>query len=310
MSEKSDFYLTLMSNSSFKDYPENKTSSYSVNLPKHVTLDGSWSCCIAELTYPLTFENVTPNNNSFVIQHVGVAGPLRRDRKLVISIPEGHYANMKEVVKTLNDAVIKQMYKFKKEIFALVDAKEDFVEVETFIYDEAKHNVRFNPNNIEKLSEGDMLITVKSTGYVEEQKRWAKVVTENYAFEHIVEKVYLTGRLAQQLGFEPDTELRNQKSRGQSHVRFGIPPEMLVYCDIIEPQFFSDTYSQVLRLIPTLPQNHRFGDLYQRTFETRNYIPVMTKNFRTIKIDIRGSTGELMPFCFGTSCVVLHFKKN
>ena len=42
----------LSSNSSIDDFPDNKTSDFKVQLPKSVSLEGSWECGLAEIQYP------------------------------------------------------------------------------------------------------------------------------------------------------------------------------------------------------------------------------------------------------------------
>ena len=45
-------FLVLPSNSSIQVFPDNKTSDFKVQLPKSVSLEGSWECGLAEIQYP------------------------------------------------------------------------------------------------------------------------------------------------------------------------------------------------------------------------------------------------------------------
>ena len=54
-----DFYLTLLSNSSIKYFPENKTTSFCTQLPKSIHLDGEWSVALTEIQYPGSIINVS-----------------------------------------------------------------------------------------------------------------------------------------------------------------------------------------------------------------------------------------------------------
>lgn len=51
------FYVTLPSNSSMAFFPENRTSRYMTQLPRTIELTGEWEVGLAEIHFPLTFEN-------------------------------------------------------------------------------------------------------------------------------------------------------------------------------------------------------------------------------------------------------------
>ena len=52
------FYIVLLSNSSMKYYPKNKTTRFITKLPRHVELTGKWSVALMEIQIPLTFQHV------------------------------------------------------------------------------------------------------------------------------------------------------------------------------------------------------------------------------------------------------------
>ncbi len=54
----SQFYVTLPSTSSFKFFPDNKTSSYTTRLHTPLRLTGDWEVALAEISYPRTWYNV------------------------------------------------------------------------------------------------------------------------------------------------------------------------------------------------------------------------------------------------------------
>lgn len=108
MNGKNDFYLTLLSNSSFDVFPENKTSSFTVNLPREITLDGSWSVALAEIHYPQTFNNVSAENedNSIYFKFKSKEGDVYF--RTHIEIPPGCYSSVREIVDALNYAMIRR----------------------------------------------------------------------------------------------------------------------------------------------------------------------------------------------------------
>lgn len=52
------FYLTLPSNSSMREFPDNKLCTYVTRLAKNVDLDGRWEVGLVEIQYPNTWHNV------------------------------------------------------------------------------------------------------------------------------------------------------------------------------------------------------------------------------------------------------------
>lgn len=119
------------------------------------------------------------------------------------------------------------------------------------------------------------------------------------------------GRLALQLGFIPDGNvLQYLLSPYIGNVYLGIPDQMFVYCDIVEPQLIGYESSQVIKIVNTTEKEHRFGHSCFRGFQKIHYIPVMRKEFDSIGIELRDITGEQFPFRHGISTVKLHFKED
>lgn len=118
------------------------------------------------------------------------------------------------------------------------------------------------------------------------------------------------GRLALQLGFVPDGNvLDHLLSPYIGNVYFGIPDQMFIYCDIVEPQLIGYESSQVIKIVNTTETENKFGNPCYRGFQKIHYIPVMRKEFDRIEIEIRDITGEHFPFRHGISTVKLHFKE-
>ena len=80
---------------------------------------------------------------------------------------------------------------------------------------------------------------------------------------------------------------------------------LYVYCDILEHIPVGDVVAPLLRVVGVTGKH---GDTIRKTYDEPMYVPVRTKNFDSIEIDIRADTGESVPFQFGKSEVVLHFK--
>lgn len=264
-----------MSNCSFDEFPQNKTSSFTTALPREILLRGNWKVALAEVQYVNTFENVTRGHNT-----VTVAMRMKENdgkvshSDIVINIEPGYYNSVDEILDSIS-LKLSEIHNFLKDVEFLKKCP-------------LTNTVKVNHESI--------------------FKHWPASAPGKK--ECVVEVVSFKGRLALQLGYEPDQNIVVTAPQYPINKNFGIPFECLIYCNLVEPQLFGDSHSQVIRAVPTLDKDSRFGDVCMRTFNLRNYIPVALKEFRTIKIDIRSSTGDLMPFSWGTSSLLLHFRKD
>lgn len=125
-----EFYITLLSNSSMKYFPDNKTSSFRTQLSRTIKLDGIWEIALAEIQYPCTINNINTNNNSIFIKNVNGV-------KQVV-LEENDYDNLESLLSALN-----YMDEFKYKIVFLINEATKRVNV---------HFVNEESTTIEKLS--------------------------------------------------------------------------------------------------------------------------------------------------------------
>ena len=79
-----------------------------------------------------------------------------------------------------------------------------------------------------------------------------------------------------------------------------------VYCDIVQPQIVGDKTVPLLAIVPSQKTTETYEALY--VVENMCYIPIQTKSFQKIKILLRSSTNESIPFEHGRAAVTLHLK--
>ena len=79
-----------------------------------------------------------------------------------------------------------------------------------------------------------------------------------------------------------------------------------VYCDIIQPQIVGDKTIPLLGIIPTKNTTGTYETVY--AVENIHYIPIQRKSFQKIKIFLRSSTEESIPFEHGRASITLHLK--
>lgn len=264
----SEFFVTLVSNSSSSMFPQNITSSFTVNLPQKISLNGSWRVALSEIHYNYNFFNVTDGNNRITLMEKSndsSNNTIQSSDKIVsheIKIANGYYSSVGELVSAIN-AGLKSFVKYKNSYILSID----------------KSNNR-------------------------------TIVHRDYLMDGI-ESILIEGRLAMQLGFKPmNNILSTEISSHVGNIYYGIPDQMLIYTDIIEPTFIGHEMAYVLKIVNTEATQTAFGDSCYKEYTYMHYMPVQKREFDTISVDIRDCTGELMPFQHGVLTIKLHFKKH
>ena len=79
-----------------------------------------------------------------------------------------------------------------------------------------------------------------------------------------------------------------------------------VYCDMAQSQIVGDKTMPLLGIVPA----EKTHGIYETVYGVENihYIPLQTKSFQNIKILLRSSTDEPIPFKYGRAVVTLHLK--
>lgn len=110
-----------------------------------------------------------------------------------------------------------------------------------------------------------------------------------------------------QLGMDLESKLPTMTR--PCNVRLGLPAELYVYCDVIEPQLIGDTMAPLLRIVSVDKASYIYGDQKTCIFFQPHYVRVLVNQFDNIEVDIRIESGAAVPFQFGTSLVKLHFRR-
>lgn len=274
-----DFYMTLLSNSSLDYYAENKTGSFTVQLPRCMRMEGEWEVAVAEIQYPYTFFTVEDGHNEILIktckitkeyidEYIKSKSIVKKNVSNTASykITPGFYHDIKDIISAINDIILKKT------------GQPSF-----FQYDTRSHRVKAKNLKLELDDKKNMVASCK-----------------------------LSNKLGLLLGYQPNEDIPIDSTYAPHVVNMSkcISDKMLIYCDIVEPQLFGDKFSKVLRVINTIQEGvPHFAQNCIVSFNSRQYIPLQVKHFESVSIDIRDIEGNLLPFQYGTSSVKLHFKK-
>lgn len=286
-----EFFVTLLSNSSMNFFPDNKTSSFTVQLAEKITLNESWSVGVAEIHYNYNFFNVTPNNNTV---KVTITNEMDKERSMKnVTSPEAGvkkipYRSSSTKPNSSDSATQTNIIKITPGYYV---SSMDLVNI---VNSEIKQ--RFG------LFTGDIISIDKINNRTQVNKKNSHFALDSISFE---------ARLAMQLGFEPDENILDYNlSPHIGNIIFGVPDQMLIYTDIIEPTYIGHEKAYVLKIVNTNTQSYKFGDTCYKEYSHIHYMRVQKREFESISVDIRDYTGAFLPFQHGVLTIKLHFKKN
>jgi len=127
-------------------------------------------------------------------------------------------------------------------------------------------------------------------------------------------RLTLTGVMGDILGFpskvltSPVGSYSLKPFEGSSVVDINQGMESLyVYSSVVEPRIVGNSFVPLLRIVPITGKH---GDMVSKQFDHIHYVPLMTKVFGTVEVDIRDDTGRSVPFERGKVTVTLHFRRR
>jgi hypothetical protein len=302
MLEEDQFFVTLLSSSCIREFPNNKTSKFSNTLFNILDLNSDYKVALSEISFPDRnyIKNVTVNNNRIIFSY-----SVSSDNKEVnfiepftISIPTDHYISVDELVARIN-------FDFRKicKIDKLFDYSSRTKEVSFFkFFKEKVQALSLNKSNSD-LRRG--LSTIFSSLKFTKTSELSE--NEVHKFE-----IKIENKLALMLGFKPNVNIFDRSgSSSYPNIELGFPNEMFVYSEICEPQFVGNLSSPVLRMIPTTAKtNGEFSS--HRKFKNEYFLALSKYRFQTIDIELKDGYGNPFPFKneggFNTK-LVLHFQK-
>ena len=82
--------------------------------------------------------------------------------------------------------------------------------------------------------------------------------------------------------------------------------QIYVYCNLVEYSLVGSHSAQLLRTIAT---EGKFGDIIEKSFPDRQYIPVRLSEFDTVAIWLADDAGKPIEFTAGQVLIQLHLKK-
>ena len=122
-----------------------------------------------------------------------------------------------------------------------------------------------------------------------------------------IESVDVSHQLAYMLGFEGNTfTVDRTEAKYMPDLHGGIHSLYIHAPKLVESSMVGDTWAPLLRIAKVKGGP---GDFVEDVFLTPQYHKVLEKQVSEISVQIRTSTGRLVPFNWGNATLVLHFKK-
>jgi len=306
MNTESEFQLTLPSNASITFSPDNKPANYTTTLPSPISLEGEWEVALIDIQYPHNWMNIpkdvyilfifdtTKKETSFRDTLIGVLSDYRikyekalleefklmpdKGRKLtnkelfllVARIPKGYYANVGELITTLNQE-IQDSFSGRPEWEAHRTATREV-------------NLLYRFNTIELSVQG------YQTGMV----ALPEIICLDKQVKSLLEQANPT------LGDK--TQIR---TRGK--LLLNTIPSIYIYSDIIKYQFVGDVKVPLLGVLPVQGVD---GEQQYWSFNPPYYIPVSMSTLSSVNIHLADDKGDEIPFIGDGKVVArLHFRR-
>jgi len=268
--------IILLSNASADYFPNNTLSSFKVQLPRRLRLQGPHEVGLLELIYPAAYNNVDEGSMCMAITMMKPGAP---DEYTHNDGPDAKVTELFEAGRTF------------EEISAEFGATSFYFPPGSYM-DENEVLRMFDAN---KMTRGVRL------KYRHDKKRFALKWTRP-----VEGPIRLCAGLARFLGFGNGLYPVNVKTEGAAPYEPALTGglnTMFVYTDIMEHQQVGGTVAQLLRII--VPDTSQSGAMRSERYIKPYYHPLCKSTIDTISIEIKTIEGKPFPFVSGSGTVIV-----
>ena len=301
------FYVTLPSDASMDQYPENNSANWTTKLKHPVSLRGKWEVALVEMQYLNSLSTLSKPQQMIVRTFSALdewTKPTFTDH--VIKFPPGHYQSAQSFLDHIRrnipklDTVLKYRnpdgeldemnplasgLAFEVEMFSATDHRLRITLASPRVY------LHFPPDSIalQKILGFDQCDVFARMKEKPDEKSPANIddVIVMYA-KHV-------GSTFEMQPVEAPRPL-NPLLGNQS---------LFVYCDVADYSLVGDTASQILRSVSI---KGSFMELITERFDIPHYAPVLMNHFETISVSLATDLDETAKFATGKALVKLHFR--
>ena len=305
--DRDNFYVHLPSNSSSGYFPHNTISHYITKLPQTIELDGEWEVGLAEIFFPLYFDNVIQfhaSNKPFtfpVMQYPDIESLLsilfRRvlaeadNEKIAVACIDEFLTEAHRVLPKEEENHIVTGISTTNKVNASTVVSDKYVEFSPLLYGTPRQLI------------GGFYGGAQTLFAAKTIREYIHNICEAYRTAISNPKEYDLNMLKTLSTYDVDPE----NALSTQHLQL-----IYVYCDIIAYQYTGDIMARLLRVVHHNTYKSGNNAVAHYVFQPTYYLPVAVNSFETIEISLRNVQGQLLPFRAGPtpSHVVLHFRRR
>ena len=316
-------YITLPSNSSYKYYPNNKSSDYRVHLARELKYKGDYEVALVQFLYTHSWYNLPERACNIEIKRTIIYNNPSPDiytsdvgreyiRYYYGKLTPGNYQSPLHLIEALNKTIAESLKNPvhpipEMEELDLPDplAEEDVgIRTDFFKYDTISHKVSIESDNAK--------LRNAKRGY---DVCWSDLfvfyfhpeLNVRLGFTDCIDKSYTVGLIKEMYGDYKKGQYMTlsgdeiicslqHEDKGEMTVDVSVGlNNIYVYSDVMaQINFVGDTIQSCLRVIPTNIENRNKRVI----FEPANYhfFPLRSNTIRDIGVELRTELGELVPF--------------
>ena len=265
--------MTLVSDASREEYPDNKPSKFTTRLLNPIEFDGPWEAALVELSVPMKWTNVIFTKDNYMRVLIKT-NPKAGARWYQAKISQRTFNKGADVASMLNRIYSKLLKRYKSHTIQGSDP---------FRYDEMSglmtislwHSVQVSPELARVLG-------------LEGKTEWVTIRHYEPTLENSINP--------------PDPVITfTGLHRGIYHI--------FAYTDIIEYMPVGDIIAPLLRVVPVDINDEKPGP-FTYTVNHPHYVPISRQVLETINIDLRTDRGDFMPFVSGKTYCKLHLRRR
>ena len=304
MLPKKEFFITLPSNVKTRGNVEtNVISNYKTELKQRFSFpqNENWKVGLAEIIYTKTWFNVTEPDPIIFISEKGdvieftpvtlVEDVTKPPEDLIDSIAPGYYNDVQELIDEINRKICNANFLVSRLPYLFYDKFRKIVSMRVGKF---PNGTKFIPilgeeiDNILGLIDGNNFSIpekIKTNALTRESGKGQNFEEIDHSF---INGNFMASRIAD--------------------INAGLNA-FFVYSDIIQSSCVGDSSAQLLRTIPVKSET-KWGDVVHLVFSKPHLIPLQSRNFTTIEIDLRDDSGAKIPFENGRVIVKLVFDQK
>ena len=291
------FYVILPSNTPGEN---NKTNSFTVSLPQKLQFNSNWCVGLSVISYPLTWPSLGTNEPQ-AIEIEWQSGDA-----CSFPIPCLRFTTTLQLEQCISKALVnpEPIKKISRKYIEYLRANSHIEKrISSNLLDE-----QFSNPNPQTFGEKRYWVEVYKQAskhviftFNREEGRFHVLINKQF-----VSKILITEQLSYLLGFPTEISNNSTLANYTPDMHGGISSLFVYAPNLIEPVIIGNTSAPLLRIVSV---RGTVDQTSEEAYISPQYYKVLVKEISEIQIEIRTSTGQLVPFDYGNCTLTLHFKK-